>query len=437
MKAIFHIPPNEYTFVETLLSILSRKYPDVDILLAVGSPQEADAIKALSPNIADTGRFIPSSRIYFLFPFPAQVYVTPEQYGVTPRYYPSICCFHGQPSKGLTLAKGLVCNFDYFFSYGPFHTNVLKKFLDKNLGGIPPHLEIRDVGYPKSDRLIQGYWNREEVLRGIGLDPERKTLIYAPAFNEGASLREFGPQLVGILSSMESCNVIIKLSVDNFSAASNEYANGGVNWFEALASFEALPNVYLSRERLVDPYLAAADVLITDVSSVSFEFMVLGKPVVFIDTPCFFSRTLKKYFPHEDTEKWRDRPDVNAGREFGIVAQNLEELPEAIRTALAKGYNKDFRDRMRERLLYNPGCAAEAAADAIHDILLQESRRGILARAVRYLHNIVRPAALKVLLKQLAPGLFLRLRALKDIISKRVDYDFINRSEAVHDRKNI
>lgn len=430
-RMIFYIPPNQHVFLEDVIVRFANKYPDVKVIVAVESPQEIDAIKNLSPAIADVASFILSADMYFLFPFRPQAFMTSEQYRPLPKHSPAIYCSHGQPAKGLTWEKSLIFDSDYIFSCGPFYTKVLKDFCDENFGGLPPHLKIREVGYPKSDKVIQGEWQREKVLTGIGLDPERKTLLYAPAFNEGASLREFGPQLVQILASIENCNVIIKLAVDHFVAANDQHINGGVNWFEALARFEALSHVYLSRERLVDPYLAAADVLVTDVSSVSFEFMVLGKPVVFVDTPRFFSHALKKYFPHEETEKWRNRSEVNAGREFGIVAETLKELPEAVRSALARGYRENFRDLMREKLLYNPGHAADVAADAIYDLLLQESRGGGMARVARYCRSITGQATLKVALKQRAPGLFLRLHALKDFISKRVAFNFINAKATV------
>jgi SAM-dependent methyltransferase len=164
--------------------------------------------------------------------------------------------------------------------------------------------------------------------------------------------------------------VIAKLAVDCWQPANNMYANGGKNWFEALKTFEANSSFRLYKNTLIDPLLAVADVMVTDVSSVAFEFLVLGKPVVYIDTPRFFTEYLKMYFPHEDTEKWKDIAYINAGRKYGTLVDNLDDLPGAIESALARGHSIDKAIEMRKLFLYNPGRSAETMVEAMHEIYM-------------------------------------------------------------------
>jgi hypothetical protein len=121
----------------------------------------------------------------------------------------------------------------------------------------------------------------------------------------------------------------------------------------------------------IDPLLAAADVLVTCVSSVAFEFLVLGKPVIYIDTPEFFSRGLKLYFPHENTEDWAVRTGVNAGREFGTLVKKLDELIPAVETALTRKASPDIAEEMQRRFLYNPGKATENFVDILNMLYIE------------------------------------------------------------------
>jgi CDP-glycerol glycerophosphotransferase (TagB/SpsB family) len=47
---------------------------------------------------------------------------------------------------------------------------------------------IAVTGMPKLDAVFRGQWNREELLRGWGLDPANKTVLFAPTFNSEFSL---------------------------------------------------------------------------------------------------------------------------------------------------------------------------------------------------------------------------------------------------------
>ena len=135
------------------------------------------------------------------------LYITTEQFVQGPPSVYTITLFHGQPSKGVTFKlfnhDPLTVN-DGMFLSGPLQKQALKEHLDYWGLSLPSHLSLFEVGYTKSDRLISGLFDRATVLKELGLDPDKKTIIYAPAFNEGASMREFGKEILSVLCRLNS-----------------------------------------------------------------------------------------------------------------------------------------------------------------------------------------------------------------------------------------
>ena len=303
------------------------------------------------------------------------LYITTEQFVAGPPTVYTVTIFHGQPAKGVTFKlpgfDPLALN-DAMFLYGPLHRQTLSEHLATWQLSLPSHLSLFDIGYSKSDRLLNGVYERSEVLRSLGLDLANRTILYAPAFNEGASMREYAHEIIPILCGLDGFNIIAKLAID----CGEPHRTGGINWFTTIGEMESrFRNFRIVRQPEADPVLACADLLITCVSSIGFEFLALKKPVIFIDTPKFFSETLAKMFPGHDCSSWVARSTVNGGREFGLVVAHPSDLPRAIDHVLS---NPDQYPRRRSELpgclLYNPGHATEAAVQQIERLLAEGVR---------------------------------------------------------------
>ncbi|MFW6324991.1 MAG: CDP-glycerol glycerophosphotransferase family protein, partial [Desulfovibrionales bacterium] len=76
-------------------------------------------------------------------------------------------------------------------------------------------------------------------------------------------------------------------------------------------------------EQDITPFLALADVLVTDVSSTMMEFAALDKPVVLFNNPDW--QKYPNYNPLDIDFAWRD---------IGIQTHNLEELRSAVQESL-------------------------------------------------------------------------------------------------------
>jgi CDP-glycerol glycerophosphotransferase (TagB/SpsB family) len=230
-----------------------------------------------------------------------------------------------------------------------------------------------DVGYAKSDALHQGKYLRHHVLEELGLDPARKTVLYAPAWDPGGSLRSFGVELVEQLLSISDVNVIVKLHPVSHTPRSSEnfaFYTGGIDWKERLSQFESNQRFRHVASYQVDPLLVAADLLVTDFSSVALEFIGLDKPVIYVDCPEYFEKTLKLPGYETDPDYVKNNPRANAGRHVGRVVEDIGSLAAAVRDELANPDRNSIRRReLAATLLYNPGRGASTAAERILEMI--------------------------------------------------------------------
>jgi len=305
----------------------------------------------------------------------ADVFVSAHIYGVgSPASY-KIHINHNQPVKYQSYQKRDFVNFDAHFLTSPLHREQTEDTI-RNYGLEDMKIELFDVGYSKSDALINGEYDRDKVLNDLGLSPLKKTVLYAPSWDEGLSLRTFGKKIISTLLENEETNVIVKLHPISYCAPDGPnylFYTGGIDWINELSEFESKKNFRHVPLMNIDPMLSAADVMVTDVSSVALEFIILDKPVIYIDCPEFFEKTLSKVytgFGETTAELVKNDPKANAGRHTGIVVEEINELSSVVKRCLSKP--EEFSHKRKElakKLSYNPGHAGEFAADTIMKIL--------------------------------------------------------------------
>lgn len=216
-------------------------------------------------------------------------------------------------------------------------------------------VKIFEIGSPKTDVLFGNVYDRTEVLQGLGLDPAKKTVLYAPTFQKEASLEQCGMEIIDIVRAMD-VNLLVRihhmsLALDNPSA--RERGHGGKDWRRILQKLDGEnPNVRFV-EGDSSPYFVASDLLIGDVSGACYEFLLQNKPVVFIDTPEFFAEHGTRGISY-----W--------GRTSGDIVTNLIDLANVVRLNLDDPARKETeRLALIDDLVYNPGHAAEVAVDTL------------------------------------------------------------------------
>ena len=227
-------------------------------------------------------------------------------------------------------------------------------------------LEWLEVGYPKSDGLLarKGKGERDALLERFGLDPKLPTVLYAPAFNRGSSLERYGEDIFRTLAGLDGVNVLVKLHPVSYDRSVIGVHSQGIYWPDILKKYEGLRFRHAGNVEVTE-CLLAADALVGDVSGVSLEYLLLDRPVIYLACPDFF-RSIGA--PPDGGPSLL----VNVGRPAGVEVGDMEGLEKAVREALAHPERRSAeRQGIAKRLVYNPGHAAEAAADAVERLLTE------------------------------------------------------------------
>ena len=210
------------------------------------------------------------------------------------------------------------------------------------------------VGFPKGDELVNGRWDARAVRASLGLPPAHGTVLYAPTFSPANSLHLAGPAIVAALLA-SGRNVIVKLH--DRSMVPHPKFTEGVDWPARLAEFAGHPRFALARSADAGPFLAAADVLVTDHSTVGFEFALLDRPIVVFDAPRL------REAARIDADKWA------LLRSMADVVATPEELARAVdRAFAAPGHLREQR-RQAHALFAHAGRATERALQVVYELL--------------------------------------------------------------------
>ena len=209
------------------------------------------------------------------------------------------------------------------------------------------------TGYPKVDCLVDGSLDREAISARLNLDPARRTVIYAPTWSEHSSLNSTGEQVITSLADA-GLNVIVKLHACSYSVR----GSGGIDWRARLRPMTARPNVAIVHDADASPYMAAADLMVTDHSTVGFEFMVLDRPVVVLHQPALVAHARinpEKVALMHGAARVVDDPSDLVDAVFG-------ELQRPDRFAAS-------RQRLAKELFYDSGSATDRATAVIYELL--------------------------------------------------------------------
>jgi CDP-glycerol glycerophosphotransferase (TagB/SpsB family) len=186
------------------------------------------------------------------------------------------------------------------------------------------------------------------------LTPGKRVILYAPTFQASiSSARLLGARTVALLRGQrQDISIIIK----PHPLIGNLFPQWMEEW-RRLADEE--PDVYLVQDTHNDvmPYLQAADLLVTDVSSVALEFLATKRPMVLITSPY---RDEEQYVDLNGLEwRWRD---------MGHEIFDVEQLPATVSYALDNPAAGFERRRHYHDLLFGEladGLAAKRIADNV------------------------------------------------------------------------
>ena len=230
---------------------------------------------------------------------------------------------------------------DYYLMVGPYMS---RRFVEAGLFQENDDRAV-PIGFMKTDRLLNGELDRQAVLDRYGLDRTRPIILYAPTGQKHNSLERIGKQVIRALKSAGLYQLLIKLH--------DHPKNRRIDWRDRLRNFED-DRCKVVHELDVIPLLFSADLLLSDASSVTNEFALLDRPMIYLDVPELLAGARAVKDSMLDLDRW--------GRRGGIVARDGDDIVALVESSLCNPMaHSDERCAMVRDLFYNPGEATSAA----------------------------------------------------------------------------
>lgn len=215
-------------------------------------------------------------------------------------------------------------------------------------------------GYPRNDVFFNNNYlinNKNLSIKNIEvynrLDREKqngkKTIMYMPTFrmSESNFFDIVNMELLNGFLENNNCVLLVK-------AHPMSILKEGFNHIE----YENILNI----DSAEDPYLFLnlSDILITDYSSIYFDFLLTNRPII------FFAYDLKEYVS-ESRELYYDYNSITPGHK----AENIDELIKALGYILSDNdeFEKERKDILNIMFDYNDGNSSERLYDEILDII--------------------------------------------------------------------
>ena len=220
--------------------------------------------------------------------------------------------------------------FDLYLTQGPYFTERFNK-----LKSIHKDFDVIETGWPKLD--IYGTnksafeQERKELLQKYNV---KKIILYAPTFSPKLTSAPFLVEQIKSLSKNKDFLILLK-----FHPLMDE---SWIQIYKDLAN--EIPNAIFETEKNIIKFLLITDILISDTSSVIYEFLLLDKPVITFNNI-------------SDSILWQNSLDYN--ELIPLVEKNLNEDP----------YSNERKFIYENYHPYNDGKSAKRMIDAVEDYI--------------------------------------------------------------------
>jgi hypothetical protein len=249
---------------------------------------------------------------------------------------------HGLISKGLYYCRGPIVHRENLSEVlcvpGSWHKRLLQDDVS---------VPIEVTGFIKTDLLCgPKAMGRSRFCEILNLDEDKKIILFAPTFNDELSAI---PVIQERIKRLATSDTVVMIKLHHMTS---------LEWremYKALA--QRNEHILLLEDSDYSGMMHAADVMISDVSSMFVEFMLMNKPVVLLQNP-----RLREY-PHfdEGNIEYQIRDAVHVAETFPELERKVLrslEFPEEL-SSVREQYVGEL-DHGRD------GCSAKRAGEAIY-----------------------------------------------------------------------
>lgn len=262
--------------------------------------------------------------------------------------------FHGTAGKyDLDQPNAREIRFDLYDRVAFINADRMQRYL---AAGVVSEHAAALVGFPKVDALVNGEYDAAQIRARLGLEHGRPTAIYAPTWSPASSLHVGGREIVGALIAA-GFNVIVKLHDRSLDATDAKYSNG-IDWRREFARLGASARLALVENADSSPFLAASDVMVTDHSSIGFEFCLLDRPLIVIHAPDLMR--VARINPQKQELLRSAARVVHTPDQLGAAV--LDELRHPLRLS-------DRRRFVAREMFHEPGTATDRAVTMVYELI--------------------------------------------------------------------
>ena len=157
--------------------------------------------------------------------------------------------------------------FDLYLTQGPYFTNRFKELAKKH-----KNFEVMQTGWCKLDKLFEikdeVFKEKEQLLKKYEV---KKIILYAPTFSPSLTSAPFLKEQIAKLAQNRDLLVVVKFHDLMDKELKDIYT-------------KIDGNIFISPSSDITKCLQIADIMISDTSSVVYEFLLLNKPVVTLNS---------------------------------------------------------------------------------------------------------------------------------------------------------
>ncbi len=244
----------------------------------------------------------------------------------------------------LSYRKGSLDHYDSVLTVGSFQDSTIRELEEQR--GLPPK-ELHLAGAPYLDDLLETLKVLPPPTTNL---KQSKTILIAPSWGDKGCMGTYGIDFVLELAK-EGYRIIFRPHPHSWIAEADLVAE----WKKATAPYENIE--WDAHVRPIES-LRLADILISDLSSVRFDFAYIFKrPVITLDVPITKNKDCEGYYL---STTWV--VDVSPRLGKVLTKETIQTLPSVVKEFLDHPPTLDIQ-KFREENLVNFGSAASAVVD--------------------------------------------------------------------------